>query len=472
MASETCLFTGVLLSDETKVEHTIPASIGGRIKSKSVTCDDFNQNAGNKIDHTLKLVYEPMLNALSPLLPRSFQAGKMQVDIPGEQPGVYMEAGRLSRGNLEVIKDGQGKVISLKSSNPTAIRKVAKTLGKDTQSLKLVTEFASNAPLYYKKMPVICRELELAALKAVLTTFDVLLADSAYRFTRDSACEDARKLFKQAVMEDKIDKQLMSSISLGLQYEKIGLYHRISKECEMPAYLFGHTLFVAGYPTTRCLDIVFWVFGIDPFGFRLSSQYTGESFGYVFSNPIFSESHPSGIKSFIPSDSMLCAPTERRSLPEYATEKEMRESVDLISSERRRYYTEAVKIIEMTADKHVEDCIRENASITKGADKSAIAQISSRLLRMFGRKRDDPAFVASVSSIVLEEMNNNEQLSALTDCSSASCAEMQMVIDTYRKCLSKLLESHGPLGDAFLDNVGVIPDPSNQREPGKLPPMK
>jgi hypothetical protein len=80
---DTCLFTGEELTPTTKQEHTIPKALGGRIKSRFVTSDTFNNFCGARLDFVLKLAYEPLLNQLAPLLPRTSQPGMMPIDVPG-----------------------------------------------------------------------------------------------------------------------------------------------------------------------------------------------------------------------------------------------------------------------------------------------------------------------------------------------------------------------------------------------------
>ena len=62
----TCLFTGQPLSATTKKEHTIPDALGGRIQSAIVSCDAFNEAAGNNVDLVLARTYCHLFNLLGP----------------------------------------------------------------------------------------------------------------------------------------------------------------------------------------------------------------------------------------------------------------------------------------------------------------------------------------------------------------------------------------------------------------------
>ncbi len=120
--SNTCLFTGEPLNEDTLVEHAIPRSMGGRLESKIVSSSSFN-NQCSQWDNKLKLLYEPFLNVLSPLLPREAQPGEMKIEVPGEPPGLVLEKGIMQRKGVNVTERDE-------SGHPV------KAYGKDIQSLQ------------------------------------------------------------------------------------------------------------------------------------------------------------------------------------------------------------------------------------------------------------------------------------------------------------------------------------------------
>lgn len=468
----TCLFTDKVLTSETKVEHTIPESVGGRIKTRLVTSSEFNEYAGIRTDYAIKAIYEPMLNRLSPLLPRSSQAGKMPVEIPGEQNGFVMENGRLSLQSPVIERDAKNRPISIKASDRKPIDRIAKSLGKDPQSLQVSYEPATDAHVYLKRTPILCRDVELAALKAILTTFDALLSTSAFPFTRSPECGDARVLLRRAVMDNYIETDILNKISLGIQYEKIGVYRSIRSKLGVPLSPFEHVMYVSSNLPTRTLDVVWNVFGIDPFGFRLSSNWNGDSFALAVVNPILANSSASDVVPFAPPEESLCRPTERRSQPQYATEDDMLNTLYLVSSERHRSVSEAIQLVEMSADAHVTECMMESSSLASGTERSAQSQITKRILNMFGRKQDDVDFRSSIAALVSDAVSRHPEISGIHDLSIASNSEVEPTLVVYRQCFTDAIAVHGSPGDAFTNKIVISIDPSDERLLGKLPPMQ
>lgn len=258
----TCLFTGEVLTDSTKEEHTIPESLGGRIESRIVSSSDFNEKSGNYLDPILKSVYEPFLNHLAPLLPSANQPGKMAVEVPGEKSGLYLERGEISRKNVVVTKDDDGKIVSATGENPKSLEKIGRQLGKE---MKLSLAPATDASFFLKKSPVIAHEIEIAALRSAMLTFDHCLDGNALRFTRDAQLDPVRRFVADAVTTRQIDSATLHGFSLGVQYEKLGLYKRLRQQVTVPPTAFEHVLFAAANSSGRCLDLVWSVFGIDPF---------------------------------------------------------------------------------------------------------------------------------------------------------------------------------------------------------------
>src|SRR5271166_6319473 len=100
----TCLFTGEALTPTTKVEHTIPRSLGGRIKSRVVSCDSFNARCGERLDPYLARRYAHLMNVLSPLLSQEHRTGQLTVDAPGEPAGLVLVEGALTRKNVAIVE--------------------------------------------------------------------------------------------------------------------------------------------------------------------------------------------------------------------------------------------------------------------------------------------------------------------------------------------------------------------------------
>ena len=68
-----CLFTGVELPADTKLEHAIPESLNGKIASKRVSSTAFNEFGGEVLVPEMERAYTFLINTISPLMPTSFQ---------------------------------------------------------------------------------------------------------------------------------------------------------------------------------------------------------------------------------------------------------------------------------------------------------------------------------------------------------------------------------------------------------------
>ena len=100
----TCLFSGECLTPTTKVEHTIPRSVAGRITSRNVSCDSFNELCGQRYDPFLARRYVQLMNVLSPLLSSKHQTGQLAVDAPGEPSGLVLEGGAITRKRPVILR--------------------------------------------------------------------------------------------------------------------------------------------------------------------------------------------------------------------------------------------------------------------------------------------------------------------------------------------------------------------------------
>jgi hypothetical protein len=472
---DTCLFTGEPLTPTTREEHTIPESLGGRIKSRFVTSDTFNNLCGSRLDHTLKLPYEPLLNQLAPLLPRTSQPGRMAIDVPGEASGLVLEGGRVTRqGVLVVTRDEKGRPKTAVGEDEDALKKLARSMKKKPEEMKLSEIKATEAGTFYKKVPIVCREFEIVALKSILLTFDHLLRGSSDHFTRHPDLGPARDFIRDAVIGQRADAKALGQFSLGLQYEKRGLYDHLRSQVGVPTTDFEHVLFVSTEARTRTLEMVWLVFGFDPFGFQICPWPHG-SFTYAVVNPVLRDEGYSGPIRLANPGKPLCEPTDLCSIPWHMTEKDDPQPVmDRISQERRDAYGRAVKLVEMTCDENLIDCFCEAAVLSAEDERSVQGQVRARLIRMYGRKKDDSGFVAEADAALARRSEGvpSALLTRRLDLADPSDPiDWPSVIRLYRLCLGDLEQKFGLPGDNFSKSSGYVVDPSDQRLIGKLPPM-
>ncbi len=266
---QTCLFTGQELDDNTNWEHTIPRSLGGKIRSKIVSSSKFNQKCSDGVDNILSGAFQPMYNYLNPLLPRELRPGALKVNLKNS-PGKYVlkPGGKLeSVGCWPVEKDDQGRPTSIEGNEKSAL-KVAKQMGvhpEKYQRTKLPREPVTiHIPSQYGK------EIELAALKSGMLTFDHLLAKEGIRFTRDTSLSEVRSLIRSMIMEDKPAKELFTRHVWGIDYDILERIQQVrERHGEGEPTPFEHILVAMGNAGQRTVDLVWCIFGFEPHRFKL-----------------------------------------------------------------------------------------------------------------------------------------------------------------------------------------------------------
>ena len=273
----TCLFTGAPLSAATCEEHTIPRVLGGRIRSRVVSSDQFNNECGSFLDTHLALSYSRILNRIAPLLASEHRQGALRVQVPGEPDGIVLEDGGIPtrRGRTVVSRDPDtGRPTSAVSADEDGLRHLAAQLGREDE-LTLSSVPVTQSESFLHRVPTILAELELAALKCGLLTFDHFLQATDDPFTRSDALSDVRQFIAETVSQRSIDGERCHRHSLGMQYDRMEMYRRLRSQLTVPSSPFEHVLLVSSNTPSRCLDVVWIVLGFDPFGFRLSYSWRG-----------------------------------------------------------------------------------------------------------------------------------------------------------------------------------------------------
>lgn len=352
----TCLFTGVELDPDTKEEHTIQRSLGGRIVSRQVTSSDFNNRCGSFCDDSLSRAYGLLLSRLAPLLPSVARPGAIKAMASDSPADLVIEAGGIvaTRGFTILEKDP-------KTRRPT------KVLGPDEAGLRNFASRAQmsiDAPISFVPLTdrnvvttplhLISPLMELAALKSILLTFDCMQSDQIDRFTRSPYLEKLRAMVRASVEEKRVDFELFESHSLGIQLEKLALYEALRNSIPFERTPFEHVMLVSGNFAQRCLDAVWIVFGFEPFGFRLCNDYAGRDFSYGLVNPVTKGRSASGVFDLPLTDDLLCRPTDRRSFragPPRPTSLATAAQVGLeIATNRAKAFDLAVFHVYMSAD--------------------------------------------------------------------------------------------------------------------------
>lgn len=454
----TCLFTDEELPPTTREEHTIPRALGGRIRSRVTSSSAFNEKCGQVVDAHLKAAYSATLNKLSVLMSSEHSAGKLAVDIPGEQKGIVLQPGGAAiRSNVVVEHDAiTGLPISAMASDPKPLRKLARQLGKES-SAKYSAANTTDATTFFYNAPVILPELEVAACKCALLSFDHCLRNSSNRFTRVDELRGLRESIRSQIMTGKVDGPSLNRYSLGLQYENLEWYRQIRDQVEVPRSEFEHVLIAASHAPSKCLDMVWLVLGFDPFGFRLSNNWTGPDISFAVVSGVLRNEISHEPVTFVPFDRPLCMPTYRRSFPSCLPSKDQQKDIlDEIAFHRNEAYGRAVLLVELQADEFVKECMMESATLATGDDRTMLTLVKNRLMRMYGRMQKDGGFVADVDAIVSDQvklLSTEVRSQGVEFIELASPVNWSEWIELYRRCLSKLKGTHGLPGDIFVEGV-------------------
>lgn len=378
----TCLFTGALLGPKTREEHTILRSLGGRVRSRRVTSSAFNEACGSYVDPYLLLPYAETMATLRPVLSAEHRGGELSVDVPGDN-GTFVinENGELVLKGIKIIaKDPvTGRPTSFAGADTSKVIKMGEGLKKQGEKYEVSVVPMTDAPEWFRGRPVVCSEIEVAAIKCTLLTFDELLAgDPEHRFTRSLRLEPVRTFVRDAILSRKLDGEALHRFSLGMQYDRLGALGRLRTALDIPPEPLEHLLVASGNGATRTLDAVWWLLGIDPFGFRLSQTWDGGDFtcavvnrtlkGGGFDGPIWSNEATS-----------LCSPTDYRAFPDVIpTVARGQEIVSVISVYRSDGYRQAVDVVERTADEHVVGQLAESAFLGSSDGHSVVSAVRRR----------------------------------------------------------------------------------------------
>ena len=469
----TCLFTDELLDSDTRIEHTIPSSLGGRLKSREVSSNTFNERCGSYVDDFLRRVYSVLLNRLGPILPSENRPANLPVSIPGEEGNFVLEPGAvLTRSGIHVLDkfSDTGKPKAFVGPDIDKLEKKAKQICGDSYKISFVP--ASDAVVSSARVPAIGAEIELAALKCSLLTFDHLLRERTNPFTRSECLQTTRHFIREAITRRVIDGNSFIRISLGLQYEKLPDYavlrHYMHSDEVTP---FEHVMFAAGNIANRCIDIVWLVFGFDLFGFRISNDYHGPAFCYGFVNPIHKGYSCSPLRELATSDSLLCRPTDRRAFSEKAQIEGWAERVlDDIAPKRLHALCKAVMLIETTCDDFLISMLKEEDSLSENRPCLMRVLLLDRLRKLYGRRSNSQELIIETARYF---ENSLQSLSAglrnQTTEDAHNTDSWLRWLEVYRESLKASVAQFGLPGDGFVSDSRVISFHADERQVGKPP---
>lgn len=453
-----CLFTDEELGPDTKEEHTIQRALGGRVRSVEVSSSSFNERCGQRVDPYFSGVYADTMRVLGPMLPAETRSASEWFKIAGVEGWWKLDdRGRLTLAGPAVI------------ARDATTRRPLSAIGPDGDSLEPMIEQLGSPPVRRSevlpdKTDVIFPEramlhwrIEVAALKALLLTFDHLLKDEPRRFTRSADLAAVRQ-FVRAVVEnnsDGPDIDALADVSLGLQYDPkyLDLYAKLRADAALSATPFRHTLLVSANPATRTLDAVFWAFEIDAHAFRLSSEWSGGPFTFVMSNGILVSQEASQAVR-LEGGYLLGKPTNlrcRMRVRALLTEQDKAKAADEIMERRLGLYRRAVDHVERNCDESVREQLSRLARLNANGDHRLTSAVFSHVVTLFAGSTPTVEKADQFINLLIPILDTaaGSTLPAGSGKDATPPQGWGYWLERYRQCLDALLPAFGLPGYIF-----------------------
>lgn len=461
MMANLCLFTGQELNSQTRNEHAIPESMGGRIKSRRVCSSEFNNQSGSFCDTSLGQAYRLIQLKLAPLLPSFCQPPNATAISSDMLNGMVIEPGGVVglSGNQVLERDDAGRPKKVIGPNEASLKKIAEQTGMCTEgNTKWVPVTGSNVTT--TRLPILSGVFEVAALRSILLTFDCLFNSDESSFVRGNSLRKIRDLVRSSIESKNVDGILLRDHSLGIQLEKLHLYEELRDRFDIERTPFEHYMLIAGNQSQHCIDAVWVVYGFEPHGFRLSYEYAGESFCMGFVNPVLKGGSPSPAIELSPIDDLLCKPTKRRTFQSVPiTEDEIADIVSEIEVVRSSAYNKSVLLL--NTSKLAEPWLLERLkdSSKNQPPYSFVDRLLSRLRSIFPDCNEQDDFVSDTETTLsrcLEE-------SGVTDLSKTMQDVLQerrtsVWVDAYRAAVLSITEKYGDPGGGYICDPEISND--------------
>jgi len=360
--TNTCLFTGELLPNDTTIEHPIPYALGGRLKSKEIVSSAINKKSGDMLDNHLVGAFSMILSVLAPLMPKIRGSGKNVVyDKESGTKTYYLPGGkpRLS-AVVKEYDDETGELKSIRAQTAENGRRILKEMGYDEEKFKYETV---QAPPVVKTEQGFCWQVELGALKAVLLSFDYLLRDSSNRFTRTEALRPIIGKISDALQENNPSLSCSDVVS-GIDYKlKPSIDDFRKRWCKEARTEFEHIMIVSGDTARRSISAVWSILGFEPHKFVLSRDWHGDSFTYLFVNGILKKTSASGL---CPSNDYFDIRPKTKYSTYYEEGEDLKEYeaiLEDIHNHRIEAWRKAIYLIEQESDDILVDRIEQMALV-------------------------------------------------------------------------------------------------------------
>lgn len=456
----TCLFTGMRLGPKTIKEHTIPRCLGGRICSRRVSSTAFNNRSSDGFDDILGQPYLNAFNYLAPLLSAEHAPAALQVDLSTDGKFELKPGGELGLRSTRIDrKDATGAPTAASANNLHSLEAFAKNAGWPEGKWNQTVEIVTKEPVLERRAAVLSPQMEVAAMKCILLSFDEVLGDDPARFTRSGWLSIIRDEIHGIVLEGKSADRLVERATWGLQDGANSILQDLRREyISQPVTQFEHILVASGDPVTGALDIGWSLANTDIWAFRLTRFWNG---------PAFTAMAGCGILKSTCRWAPVVIPSVRWQLRSKSDERSAQcDGHDIadringiaqrIAARRHEFYRTAVDLVERKCDDVVRQGIAILARFPDAEPKfstnntTVIAGITRRIFRLYWGHCQDEEHRRTCVDVVRAAaerlpMDVRTQIVArdFPECSTISWNEW---LECYRSILDQLAPRYGRPG--------------------------
>lgn len=390
----TCLFTRDELAADTRLEHTIPRSLGGRVRSQVVSSNRFNNATSNRFDDVLWQPYGAMFNYLAPLLAREHAQRALQLDVGGEQHPLHPGGELGLRGMKVEQRDAQGRPEAIVHEDPAVVNRFATDAG--WEAFQETHEIANVLPEGRRRVLAMSPAMEVAALKCALLTLDHVLGNDPARFTRSGWLSTTRDPVAEIVLDEGDPLPLLERVAWGVQYEELEAIAQLRQRVAVPTTPFEHVVVASGNPRNGAIDVAWLLAGVDPWAFRLTRLWDGPAFTVVAGCGVLRETHVWPAVVLPDCLWQLGGRSDRRSCHRANVgEQQLRRSLAELSAARLHGFQRAVNLVEQRCDDVVRGGLLnlarfdEAEPIIARGDTSIRSGLERRLHRLFWSRVQD-----------------------------------------------------------------------------------
>lgn len=271
-----CLYTGVDLRAEQRIEHAPPESVGGRFKSVWGVSSEFN-NSCSVMDRHLADCWWLVTTELRGLLPSSVAGSGRIVMQGGKKYRLGPDGGiRLLRSEIE--RDSNGRITRVRAPDTERLRQIVGASPHLKELEEIVSVPGVDCDVFELPGEYTSVEAEVASLRALLTAFDVAYEHDPTSWVRSHSTGAARRVVASLALQGAVDDAETFLIVLGYRYDLRDHILDLVRRAGVVVDEFEHIFVASGNPATKSIDACWLVFGYEPLCFRVGRNYEGPWF--------------------------------------------------------------------------------------------------------------------------------------------------------------------------------------------------